>query len=82
MRISRAAQQLEPGECRPGRWLVHLLDGEAHVDEHPVSGFEHLVLEHADVDPPPGAEDVDEGELVAESRHPFHDLTGDPEAHR
>ena len=50
------------------------------VDEHPVAGLEHLVLEQADVDHAAHAGHLDARELIV-VRSQLDELTGDAEAH-
>src|SRR3954447_18060184 len=75
-----AAHQLQPGHRLFGTGGVGRLDGEAHVDEHPLARCRDLV-EQPDVDAAGSALHLDEGELVAEALHHPDDPAGDPEAH-
>src|SRR5689334_12099109 len=67
------AHQLQPGHGLFGPGLIRLLDDEAHVDDHPVTGRERLVGQHADVDLALLTGDVDERELSLETvQHSDH----------
>jgi hypothetical protein len=78
--VAGPAHQLQAGHRPAGRRLVDDLECEAHVDEHPLAGGRRLV-EHPDVDPPLGALDVDQRDLVGEAGLEADDPSGDAEAH-
>ena len=67
--IQGLAHQLQPGQRLARRCLVDLLEGEAHVNDHPVPGASSSVVpfEHADIHLPAAADYVDQGELIAVS---------------
>ncbi len=83
-RLARLSHQLQPGHRRRRPGLVDPLDGEAHVDQNPVTDRQRglvAVVEHADVDLSLGAHHVDEDELIAVALDPCDHLAGNSETH-
>lgn len=68
--LPAAAHHLQPRQGLTGLRPVDELDGEAHMEKHPVVATGRLV-EHADVDAAPGALHVHQSQLA---RVPVHDL--------